>query len=86
LPVGLIIQSMSVSRHTPWIGLAVGMVVASVRVQAGTTLTYSYRSDCQKPQAAKVSTLINLFRQIFAFAVCGLVTIVVAGLKGRGDS
>jgi hypothetical protein len=101
-----------VSRHTPWIGLAVGMVVASVRVQAGTTLTYSYRSDCYKPQAAKVSTLINLFRQIFAFAitfcalpfgqghrfdvawgtfaainsVVALVTILVAGLKGRGDS
>ncbi|GFF67303.1 hypothetical protein IFM47457_01672 [Aspergillus lentulus] len=45
------------------------MVVASIRVQAGTTLTYSYRSDCYKPHAAKVSTLINLFAQILAFAI-----------------
>lgn len=69
LPVGLIIHGVCVSRRTPWIGLAVGMVVASVGVQAGTTLTYSYCSDCYKPQAAEVSTLINLFRQIFPFRI-----------------
>jgi hypothetical protein len=69
LPVGLIIHGVCVTRRTPWIGLAVGMSVASIGVQAGTTLTYSYCSDCYKPQAAEVSTLINLFRQVFAFTI-----------------
>ena len=69
LPVGLIIHGVCVSNETPWIGLAVGMTVASVGVQAGTTLTYAYCTDCYKPQAAEVSTIINLFRQIFAFSI-----------------
>ena len=69
LPVGLIIHGVCVQHKTPWIGLAVGMVVASIGVQAGTTLTYSYCTDCYKPQSAEVSTIINLFRQIFAFSI-----------------
>lgn len=69
LPAGLIIHGVSVSNHAPWIALAIGMAVASIGVQAGTTLTYSYISDCYKPQAAEVSTIINLFRQIFAFTI-----------------
>jgi MFS family permease len=69
LPAGLIIHGVCVSNGTPWIGLAVGMTVASVGVQAGTTLTYAYCTDCYKPQAAEVSTIINLFRQIFAFTI-----------------
>ena len=43
--------------------------MASIGVQAGTTLVYSYCTDCYKPQAAEVSTIINLFRQIFAFTI-----------------
>ncbi|PTB36881.1 uncharacterized protein TrAFT101_007254 [Trichoderma asperellum] len=69
LPAGLIIHGVSVSNHAPWIALAVGMTVASIGVQAGTTLTYSYIADCYKPQAAEVSTIINLFRQTFAFTI-----------------
>lgn len=69
LPAGLIIHGVSVANRAPWIALAVGMVVASVGVQAGTTLVYSYCSDCYKPQAAEISTVINLFRQIFAFTI-----------------
>ncbi|KAL6834623.1 major facilitator superfamily domain-containing protein [Trichoderma camerunense] len=69
LPAGLIIHGVSVSNDAPWIALAIGMAVASIGVQAGTTLTYSYISDCYKPQAAEVSTIINLFRQIFAFTI-----------------
>lgn len=45
------------------------MTVASIGVQAATTLTYTYCSDCYKPQAAEVLTLVNLFRQIFAFSI-----------------
>ncbi|KAL7932212.1 major facilitator superfamily domain-containing protein [Trichoderma chlorosporum] len=69
LPAGLIIHGVSVQNDAPWIALAIGMAVASIGVQAGTTLTYSYISDCYKPQAAEVSTVINLFRQIFAFTI-----------------
>ncbi|OAG36750.1 hypothetical protein AYO21_09023 [Fonsecaea monophora] len=69
LPAGLIIHGLCVNNETPWIGLAVGMTVASIGVQAGTTLTYAYCTDCYKPQAAEVSTIINLFRQIFAFTI-----------------
>jgi MFS family permease len=68
-PIGLIINGVCIQNRTPWIGLAVGMVVASIGVQAGTTLVYSYCTDCYKPQAAEVSTIINLFRQIFAFTI-----------------
>ena len=69
LPAGLIIHGVCVQHRTPWIGLAVGMVVASIGVQAGTTLTYAYCTDCYKPQAAEVSTMINLCRQIYAFTI-----------------
>jgi MFS family permease len=69
LPAGLIIHGVCVSNRTPWIGLAIGMVVTSIGVQAATTLVYTYLSDCYKPQAAEVLTLVNLFRQMFAFAV-----------------
>jgi MFS family permease len=69
MPIGLIIHGVCVQNRTPWIGLAVGMVVASIGVQAGTTLVYSYCTDCYKPQAAEVSTIINLFRQIYAFSI-----------------
>lgn len=69
LPVGLIIHGVCVSKHTPWIGLAVGMVIASIGVQAATTLTYTYVSDCYKPQAPEVLTIVNLHRQIYAFTL-----------------
>ena len=69
LPIGLIIHGVCVENKQPWISLAIGEVVASIGVQAGTTLTYSYCSDCYKPQAAEVSTIINLFRFVFAFTL-----------------
>jgi hypothetical protein len=69
VPVGLIIHGVCVQQRTHWIGLAVGMTVTSIGVQAGTTLTYAYCTDCYKPQAAEISTLINLARQIFAFTI-----------------
>jgi hypothetical protein len=69
LPVGLIIHGVCIQTKQPWIALAIAEAVASVGVQAGTTLTYSYCSDCYKPQAAEVSTIINLFRFVFAFTL-----------------
>ncbi|KAH8802526.1 major facilitator superfamily domain-containing protein [Xylogone sp. PMI_703] len=69
VPIGLIIHGVCVQNETPWIGLAVGMVVTSIGLQAGTTLTYAYCTDCYKPQAAEISTIINLARQMFAFTI-----------------
>lgn len=69
IPIGLIIHGVSVQERAPWIALAIGMAVTSVGTQAATTLTYAYCTDCYKPQAAEISTLINLFRQIFAFCI-----------------
>ncbi|KAI5461870.1 major facilitator superfamily domain-containing protein [Mariannaea sp. PMI_226] len=69
VPAGLIIHGVSTQHRAPWIALAIGMVVTSIGVQAGTTLVYSYCSDCYKPQAAEISTIINLFRQIYAFTI-----------------
>jgi hypothetical protein len=83
IPVGLIINGVCIQKKTPWIGLAVGMVVTSIGVQAATTLTYAYCTDCYKPQAAEVSTLINLFRQIFAFTI-GFYALPFGESKGFG--
>ena len=69
LPVGVIIHGVCVQNKTPWIGLAVGEVVASIGVQAATTLTYAYCTDCYKPQSAEISTLINAFRNLYAFTL-----------------
>jgi MFS family permease len=69
LPVGLIINGVCITHRTHWIGPAMGMVITSIGVQVSTTLVYSYCSDCYKPQAAEISTIINLFRQIFAFTI-----------------
>jgi MFS family permease len=69
LPIGLIIHGICVQKNQPWISLAIAEVVASIGVQAGTTITYSYCSDCYKPQAAEVSTIINLFRFVYAFTI-----------------
>ena len=83
LPVGLIIHGVCVQNRTPWIGLAVGMTVTSIGVQAGTTLTYTYCTDCYKPQAAEVSTMINLSRQIFAFTI-GFYALPFGQKEGYG--
>lgn len=69
VPIGLVIHGVCVKERTHWIGLAAGMVVTSIGLQAGTTLTYAYCTDCYKPQAAEISTIINLTRQIFAFTI-----------------
>jgi MFS family permease len=69
VPIGLIIHGICVKERTHWIGIAIGLVITSIGVQAGTTLTYAYCTDCYKPQAAEISTLINLARQIFAFTL-----------------
>ena len=69
VPIGLIVHGVCVQNKQQWIALAMGEAIASIGVQAGTTITYSYCSDCYKPQAAEVATIINLFRFVFAFTL-----------------
>lgn len=69
LPIGLIIHGVCIENKQPWISLAIAELITSIGVQVGTTVTYSYCSDCYKPQAAEVSTIINLFRFVFAFTL-----------------
>jgi hypothetical protein len=59
------------------------MVVASIGVQAGTTLTYTYCTDCYKPQSAEVATMINLTRQVYAFTL-GFYALPFGAKAGYG--
>ncbi len=85
LPIGIIICGVCVQNRQPWIALAAGELIASIGVQAGTTLTYSYCSDCYKPQAAEVSTIINLFRFLFAFTI-GFYALPFGAEVGTGSA
>jgi hypothetical protein len=85
LPAGLIMYGICVQDRGPWISLAIGMVVTSIGTQAATTLVYAYCTDCYKPQSAEVSTLINLFRQMFAFTV-GFYILPFGQNKGFGTA
>ncbi|KAJ5606678.1 hypothetical protein N7510_009459 [Penicillium lagena] len=85
LPIGLIIHGVCVQAKQPWISLAAGEMIASIGVQAATTLTYSYCIDCYKPQAAEVSTIINLFRFVYAFTI-GFYALPFAERVGFGSA
>jgi MFS family permease len=68
-PVGIIIYGVCLQHHTPWIGPVMGMVIASFGLQLTTTVTYTYCSDCYKPQSAEIGTLFNFARQVFSFPI-----------------
>lgn len=85
LPIGIIIHGVCIQNKQPWISLAIASAVASIGVQAGTTLTYSYCTDCYKPQAAEVSAIINWFRFVFAFTL-GFYALPFAHEAGFGGA
>ena len=66
-PAGIIIYGVCLQRKTHWMGPVIGMAVASFGVQLVTTVSYTYCSDCYKPQSAEVGSLYNFGRQTFAF-------------------
>ena len=68
LPAGLIMFGLCAQYRQPWISLAVGATVANVGTQVGTSITYTYCIESYKAQSAEVAAIINLFRQVFAFA------------------
>ena len=68
LPAGLVMFGLCAQYNQPWISLAVAATVANVGTQVGTSITYTYCIESYKAQSAEVAAIINLFRQVFAFA------------------
>ncbi|KAI0889348.1 major facilitator superfamily domain-containing protein [Annulohypoxylon maeteangense] len=68
-PAGIIIYGVCLQRRTHWIGPVMGMAIASFGLQLVTTVSYTYCSDCYKPQSAEIGSLYNFGRQTFAFPI-----------------
>ncbi|KAF9894252.1 hypothetical protein FE257_007754 [Aspergillus nanangensis] len=68
IPIGLIVEGVCLSHANTvgWIGAAFGMGIANLGLQIATTVIYAYTTDCYKPQSAEISTILNVFRQIFS--------------------
>jgi MFS family permease len=66
-PAGIIIYGVCLERQTHWMGPVMGMAVASFGLQLVTTVSYTYCSDCYKPQSAEIGSIYNFGRQTFAF-------------------
>ncbi|KAI2463288.1 major facilitator superfamily domain-containing protein [Annulohypoxylon bovei var. microspora] len=66
-PAGIIIYGVCLQRKTHWMGPVMGMAIASFGLQLVTTVSYTYCSDCYKPQSAEIGSLYNFGRQTFAF-------------------
>jgi MFS family permease len=66
-PAGIIIYGVTLHYKTHWMGPVVGMAIASFGLQLVTTVTYTYCSDCYKPQSTEIGSLYNFGRQVFAF-------------------
>lgn len=66
-PAGIIIYGVCLQHNTHWIGPVIGMAVTSFGLQLVTTVTYTYCSDCYKPQSGEIGTLYNFARQVFSF-------------------
>ncbi|KAL1840429.1 hypothetical protein VTK73DRAFT_3759 [Phialemonium thermophilum] len=66
-PAGIIIYGVCLQHQTHWMGPVMGMAVASFGLQLVTTVSYTYCSDCYKPQSGEISSVYNFGRQTFAF-------------------
>jgi hypothetical protein len=62
MDAGIVAYGFVVQQKRPWIDLAVCMAVAGFGLQVGTTMTYTYCTDCYKPQSAEVGSIINMCR------------------------
>ncbi|KIW73022.1 hypothetical protein PV04_01177 [Phialophora macrospora] len=70
-PIGIIIDGVCLShyRTTSWVGAAFGMGIANFGLQIATTVTYTYCTDCYKPQSSEISSLLNVFRNVFSMTI-----------------
>ena len=68
VPIGVIVDGVCIShsRTSSWVGSAFGLGLASFGVQVAGTVTYTYTTDCYKPQSPEIASLINVFRQVFS--------------------
>ncbi|KAL9085495.1 MAG: hypothetical protein Q9165_007540 [Trypethelium subeluteriae] len=69
LPLGVIIEGVSITHKTHWIGPAMGVAIASFGLQIVTTIIYAYVADCYKPQSPETGAVLNFVRQIFSFCI-----------------
>ncbi|KAK6197763.1 hypothetical protein LQW54_010601 [Pestalotiopsis sp. IQ-011] len=70
-PVGIVVEGVCLSRAgtVSWVGAAVGMGIANYGVQIANTVTYTYCTDCYKPQSSEISCLLNLMRSLFSMTI-----------------
>ena len=68
VPIGLIIDGVCIthSETSSWVGSAMGLGIANFGLQVAGTVTYTYTTDCYKPQTPEIASLINVFRQVFS--------------------
>ncbi|KAK6382786.1 hypothetical protein LTS17_003455 [Exophiala oligosperma] len=70
-PIGIIIDGVCLSHYktVSWVGAAFGMGIANFGLQIATTVTYSYCTDCYKPQSSEISSILNVFRNVFSMTI-----------------
>ncbi|KAK7893037.1 hypothetical protein LTR67_007275 [Exophiala xenobiotica] len=70
-PIGIIINGVCLSHYktVSWIGVAFGMGIANFGLQIATTVTYTYCTDCYKPQSSEISSILNVFRNVFSMTI-----------------
>lgn len=66
-PAGIVIYGVCLQHRTHWIGPVMGMAISSFGLQLITTVSYTYCSDCYKPQSGEIGSLYNFGRQTLAF-------------------
>jgi len=69
MPIGVIIEGVTLQHRTHWMGPCMGIGIGALGLQIVSTSLYAYVTDCYRPQSAEVSTLLNLGRQTFSFTL-----------------
>lgn len=62
LAIGTSTYGYMIEERKPWIDAAVCMAVSGFGCQVGTTMIYTYTTDCYKAQSGEVGAVINLFK------------------------
>lgn len=69
LPAGLVIEGVCLQYHTHWSGPVMGIAISAFGLQIVSTSIFAYLTDCYKPQATEISTLLNFGRLTFSFTI-----------------
>ncbi|KAL1839601.1 hypothetical protein VTK73DRAFT_4003 [Phialemonium thermophilum] len=85
LPLGTIVEGVCLERETHWIGVAMGIAIASTGLQIATTGVYTYTAECYKPQSPELGSILNFGRQLFSFSM-GFYAIPFAERIGVQDA